>query len=205
MDSGPARSQLITQHLGGTGKNVVNKQTNKRWTERPEPPGLRDSWDELLPGPLRADTSGPSALGRGTGDGGSTHNTRWKRGRHQESPYVNAPWRALRRQEDPLSPSGMRRCCARPARSHPAPRPHSPRPHSPRPLGRCAGSTESAPLKGEASARPPRRSLSSGDRGADGTGDPHRPAMGRASARGGHVLRSMGQSLRKGAGGTRQA
>lgn len=114
------------------------------------------------------------------------------------SPDGECSRRAPGGQDDPLSPSGMRRCCARPARSHR----HRAHPHPA--AGNVRRGHRVRPAERGASAWPPHCSLSSGDRGAGGGrhGDPHGPAMGRASARGGRVLPSVGRSLRNGAGGS---
>lgn len=91
---------------------------------------------------------------------------------------MNAPWRAPRGQDDPPSTA-------------PTVTPHGD-------AGWCHGSAlGSALLTGEAPARRPHRSPSSGDRGAAGTGDPHDPATGRPPF--------PGRSLRRGAGGAGRA
>lgn len=172
VDNGPARSQPITQHLGGAGRSVVDEQVNQRRTERQE------SQESML-GP------DPSELtwGRGTG---TTHKTRWNRGRHLESPYGECSLEGTATPGQPTLPQRDEALLCPPS---PAPTRASP-PGTP--LERESALLERRLLLGPTPLTRLRRPR----------GGRHGPAMGRASARGGRVPPSMGRSPRRVAGGT---
>lgn len=184
VDNGPARSQPITQHRGGTGKKrreQTNEQTVDR--ERPEPPGLGNSRGGLLQEPEERGGPGPlsrheRALSTGKGDGPPPGVHAGSGALLRSALTAKAPWRAPRRQDAPLP---------RP----PSPATPSAAPTSPRHREHALVS------RGPPCSPRGRPLLGRGDRGAAGTGHPHKPATGRPPF--------PGRSLRKGAGGTGRA